>query len=55
MKYYCHNVGRGCYYTTENITTTRPYGGRKSKEEKQKLIEESRLKIKKGKFIVSFD
>tara|TARA_Y100000401_G_scaffold111868_1_gene110593 strand:+ start:2177 stop:2347 length:171 start_codon:yes stop_codon:yes gene_type:complete len=56
MKYYCHKVGRGgCYYTTEKNTEPRKYGGRKSKEEKKILIELSRLKIKKGKFIVSFD
>jgi len=55
MKYYCHKVGRGCYYTTERITKTRPYGGRKSKEEKHKLIENSRLKINKGSFIITFD
>tara|TARA_R100001143_G_C3266987_1_gene90406 strand:- start:271 stop:438 length:168 start_codon:yes stop_codon:yes gene_type:complete len=55
MKYYQHKIGRGCYYTTELITEPRKYGGRKSKEEKKRLIELSRFKIKKGKFIVYFD
>lgn len=55
MKYYQYNNGRAVYYTTEKITKTRPYGGRKSKEEKQKLIENSRLKIKKGSFMICFD
>ena len=55
MKYYEYNKGRAVYYTTERITKTRPYGGRKSKEEKQKLIENSRLKIKKGSFMICFD
>jgi len=54
MKYYCYKRGRGLYYTTEKNTELRKYGGRKSKEEKKRLMEKSRLKINRGKFIINF-
>tara|TARA_R100001086_G_scaffold248431_2_gene185394 strand:+ start:180 stop:347 length:168 start_codon:yes stop_codon:yes gene_type:complete len=55
MKYYQYNKGRAVYFTTERVIGIRKYGGRKSKEEKKRLMEESRLKIKKGKFMICFD
>ena len=53
MKYYLVHVGRGFYYTTDLTTTLRKYGGRKSKEQKEK--ECNHLIIKKGSWVITFD
>ena len=53
MKYYLVRVGRGFYYTTDPITKLRKYGGRKSKEQKEK--ECNHLIVKKGSWVITFD
>ena len=37
------------------VKPIRPYGGRKTNEERKKIIERSKLIVKKEKFIITFD